>query len=306
MLGWAHDDRYLGIQRLIALEQFVEINNRKRAEFVAGQDIFDVMAHLYDQEYKYERRHKRPFVLWEPDEHDAFFELLGGTYPDDKSLKYIAGGYRDVFEPETLPTSSTSYLTFLKGHMLGPSWITRHALQETVGNRNEPTIFIFDPQNSEDLVDGWNHRLVQSNFLPVNVHWLSDHAEVLREQIRAYHQADTRQSIRNDVPYERRIRTFRQCQSNKGTSHSSFFRIAAEFLFTQRLSPHVGSANGTVCFSRSPDSGNCQISILRRGDRHRRVRSRFHTCIGFSQRRQIAYLFHMDKCNSTKRQLSEG
>ena len=186
-LGWAHDDRYLGLQRLIALEQFVEINNRKRAEFVAGQDIFDVMAHLYDQEYKYERRHKRPFVLWEPDEHDAFFELLGGTYPDDESLKYIAGGYRDVFEPETLPTSSTSYLTFLKGHYVGPSWITRHALQETVGNRNEPTIFIFDPQNSEDLVDGWNHRLVQSNFLPVNVHWLSDHAEVLREQIRAYH-----------------------------------------------------------------------------------------------------------------------
>lgn len=186
-LGWSHDDRYLGQPRLVTLDELIQINSRKRAEFAAGQDIFDVIAYLYDQEYKYERRHKRPFVLWEPREHEAFFELFGGTYPADGPLTYIVDAYRDVFEPETLPTSSGSYLKFLKDEYSSPAWITRYGLAEAVSNRNEPTIFIFDSDDSEDLVDGWNHRLVQNNFLPVNLHWLSDHAEYLRARIKARH-----------------------------------------------------------------------------------------------------------------------
>jgi hypothetical protein len=186
-LGWSHEDKYLGQPRLVALDKFIEINSRKRAEFAAGQDIFHVIAHLYNQEYKYERRPKRPFVLWGTGENDSFFELFGGTYPHDETLKYIPNAYRDVFEPETLAASSSSYLTCLKDGYATPAWITRYGLEENVGNRNEPTIFILDPENSEDLVDGWNHRLVQADILPVNLHWLSDHAEYLHERIKAHH-----------------------------------------------------------------------------------------------------------------------
>jgi hypothetical protein len=88
-LGWTHDDKYLDLPRLVTLDNFFEHDIHKRVEFAAGCDIFYVISHLYDLEYKYERRHKVPFALWEPGEHDPFFELFGGMYPEDDALAEV-------------------------------------------------------------------------------------------------------------------------------------------------------------------------------------------------------------------------
>jgi hypothetical protein len=185
-LGWKSDNHYFELPRVIPLENFFELNSRKQVDFSAGIDICNIIAHLYDLEYKYQRRHKRPFAIVEPAE-DAFFELFGGAYPNDETLAYIPDAYRDVFEPEALSASPSSYLKFLREGYAGPAWITRHALEEASGRRHGPTIFILNPKEPQDLIDGWNYRLVERNFLPVNLNWLAEHADFLRERIQEYH-----------------------------------------------------------------------------------------------------------------------
>jgi len=186
-LGWSEDHGYFDLPRVASIDKFFEIDTRKRVHFIAGEDVFDVIAHLYDQEYKYERRHKRPFALIDPGD-DPFFELFGGAYPTDESLKYIAGAYRDAFDPETLPASSDTYLKFVRDGYTGPSWITRHALEESRATHRDQTIFVLDPKDPEDLIEAWNYRLVEGTVLPVNLNLLNDHAEFLRDLIKRRHQ----------------------------------------------------------------------------------------------------------------------
>jgi hypothetical protein len=185
-LQWHHDQDHFELPRLAALDDFFEIDSRKRVNFVAGCDIFNVIVHLYNHEFKYQRRHKRPFALIEPG-NDSFYELFGGAYPSDDALKYIADGYRDVFEPETLPASSSSFTKYLQEGYAGPSWVTRHALQEANNGHRGPTIFVLDPQDPQDVIDAWNYRLIERNAIPVNLGWLPDHAEFLRDRIKANH-----------------------------------------------------------------------------------------------------------------------
>jgi len=144
---WSHKRSSFELPRLLSLDDFFEVNHYKQIIFAAGHSVFDVIAHLYDQEYKYQRRHKRPFALFEVGEEETFYDLFGGRYPNDEPLKYIADAYREVFEPEVLSASSSSFLKFLKDGNTGPSWITRHSLKESSGHRRDPTIFVLDPQD---------------------------------------------------------------------------------------------------------------------------------------------------------------
>ena len=185
-LGWKHDNSRFELPRVVSLSEFFTVNNRKRVDFVAGLDVFNVIAHLYENEYKYQRRHKRSFALFDSTD-DAVFELFGGAYPNDEPLKYISDAYRDVFEPETLSLSSTSYLKLVTNGYTGPLWVTRQGLEESFGRRNDPTIFVFDPMDPQDVIDCWNYRLIERNILPVNLEWLGDHAEFLRQKIQDHH-----------------------------------------------------------------------------------------------------------------------
>ena len=185
-LGWQPDHNYFELPRLISIDEFFELDTRKRVNFAAGHDIFDVIAHLYDQEYKFQRRHKQLFALVESGD-DAFFELFGGAYPDDEPLKYISDAYRDVFSPSFFPRRPIPILKFLTDGYAGPLWITKHAIEETNTRHDGPTIFVLDPRNPQDLIDCWNYRLVENDTLPVNLNWLGDHAQFQRERIKEYH-----------------------------------------------------------------------------------------------------------------------
>ena len=146
------------------------------------------MQHLYDREYKYQRRHKISFANVESASDSAFFEVFSGTYPDDADLKYIADAYREIFEPETLPCSAATWLRIINDNFAGPNWISRHDLEEDLGRGGSDfTIFIFDPANADDATDYWNFRLWKRQVLPVNVRWLADHAAFLRDQISKQH-----------------------------------------------------------------------------------------------------------------------
>ena len=187
-LGWKHDPNAFRFSRLISIEDFFKIDERGVVNFAAAVDVFDVFGELYDTEYKFERRHKAPFALF--DSHcdaGAFFEAVGGTYPNDEALKYALDGYCDVFAPEALPATAESFLKLMTEGYRGPHWVTGYGLEESLDQSRDPVIFVFDPTDGQDLIDYWNYRLFRRNVLPVNLHWFSECEGFLRDVITKNH-----------------------------------------------------------------------------------------------------------------------
>lgn len=187
-LGWNAGRSYFEVPRVLPINNFYEVDHRKTVQFAAGIDITEVMTELYNTEFQFERRHKQSFAKFESVVGDAFFDVVGGRYPDDEPLRYISEGYNDVFSPEALPSDVTSALRQMKEGLFGPLWVTRHELKESSGRRfGEETFYVFDPTDPGDTIDYWNFRLVEQHVIPINVNWFSAFAPFMRDHISAVH-----------------------------------------------------------------------------------------------------------------------
>jgi hypothetical protein len=187
-LGWHGESRILGLPRVVLLDHFYEQNHHGRTEFTAGVDILEVMLQLYDNEYKYERRHKRPFAAIDNIDGNAFFDVVGGRYPSDEALAEIPDTYAQVFSPETLHASADSAMKIIREGYAGPIWIARHGLEESLGRgSHDQTFYVFDPTNAADVIDYWNYRLIERHVIPINLEWFGDHKDFIRERILQVH-----------------------------------------------------------------------------------------------------------------------
>ena len=182
-LGWKDNQLTMGLPRILSLASFFERDYRDQTQFGAGIDIVEVMQQLYNEEYKYQLRHKVPLVRINPG--TPFFDVVGGRYPDDEALAYIPDAYQKIFEPEGVPADHDTAQKFLEGQYTGPFWITRHSLNESRGRGriSARTFYILDPNDAGDLIDYWNFRLVENHLVPVSLEWLSHHIPFIREQI---------------------------------------------------------------------------------------------------------------------------
>jgi hypothetical protein len=187
-LGWHSENWTFGLPRVVSLGQFYERNIRGRVEFVGGVDILEVMQHLYDDGYKYERRHKRPFAVVDNVDGNAFFDVVGGRYPSDEALADIPRAYVQVFSAETLPASSDTAMKFFKEGYAGPLWIVRHGLEESLGRGfHSESFYVFDPTDAGDVIDYWNYRLIAGRVIPINLEWFVHHKDFIREHILRVH-----------------------------------------------------------------------------------------------------------------------
>jgi hypothetical protein len=135
----------MGLPRVISLDQFYELDYRGALQFAAGVDVLEVMLELYDIEFKYERRHKRPFAEIAEAEADAFFDVVCGRHPADEPLDYIGRAYDGIFSPIPLPADATTALRHLTEGLPGPLWITGHELRESLGQgHRDQTFYVFD------------------------------------------------------------------------------------------------------------------------------------------------------------------
>jgi hypothetical protein len=183
-LGWHKKDVTFGLPRVVCIEQFFEQNLHGRAEFAAGIDILEVMQQLYNEEYKYERRHKRPFATFDHIDGNAFFDVVGGRYPNDETLAEIPDAYTQVFSPQTLPASADSAMKIIKEGYAGPLSIARHGLEESLGRGfHDETFYVFDPTDAGDVIDYWNYRLIVRRVVPINLEWFVHHKDFIRERI---------------------------------------------------------------------------------------------------------------------------
>lgn len=181
-VGIARSKRFSS-DRVVSLKQFVGSDGRRRADFSFGLSALDVYQELYEEEFKFAPRKKRRVAVFAKD--NPFSEAVFGGFSSSKPLAYLKKSYIAICEPETFNTSAVDCLRLMQEGYFAPVHATLHELDVTFENRDDPTIFVFDPQKTVDLIDYWNLRQFRSNVFPVNVHWFDQFVGTIRKLITA-------------------------------------------------------------------------------------------------------------------------
>ena len=76
---------------------------------------------------------------------DAYCEAVFGAFPFDEKFSFIKKAYEDAFKPELLPPSAENCISLFKQAHLTPLSASLYKLDVNFENRDDPTIFVFDP-----------------------------------------------------------------------------------------------------------------------------------------------------------------
>jgi hypothetical protein len=157
----------------------VRPEGKRHDDFAFGLSVLDIYKELYAKEFKFASRKPRKVAIFE--NSNPYFEAVFGNFPQSKTLDYTKKAYKDVCEPKALPADAQSSLKLFKEHHLTPLTASNYELEINFENRDNPLIFVFDPNKIVDLIDFWNLRQFRSNVLPVNVHWFSEFEDIVRK-----------------------------------------------------------------------------------------------------------------------------
>ena len=182
-------DPYFGTRsRVVALDDFVTQKEDRVPEFAFGLSVLDVYRDLYAQEYRFEPKTPRKVVLFEGRSVDAtFLEAVSGAFPSDANLDYLRQAYLDAFEPDVQTTNAENWINALKSSARDPLSFTRYAIDRHPDSSWNPCVFVADPSSPLDILDLWNLRQFHRNVVPMNVNWLIECKDVLREFIERTH-----------------------------------------------------------------------------------------------------------------------
>jgi hypothetical protein len=176
--------------RVVSLDAFFEADQSKQPKIPFGLGILDLYQNLYDREFKFVRRHDQQVVLFETGtDHDAFIEAAFGGFPPEGFLAPLARAYREAFDPQPLAPDADSWLKVTREGRATPLRFTAHGIRRDHDGYSYPTLFVLDPNSRTDLIDLWNLRQFAANVLPVNVLWVSEARDSIRQYITANYRA---------------------------------------------------------------------------------------------------------------------
>jgi hypothetical protein len=136
-----------------------------------GLNIQDVQVHLYETDQQFTKRDQRENIIVRSEAASGVAELIFGVFPAEKSVGYIAKGYRDVFQPTELTANPTSWEKVFRENAVTPLRVTGYDLDTQRYWYHDTLIFVFDPRRPTDLIDAWNLRLEPHPVVPVPVDW---------------------------------------------------------------------------------------------------------------------------------------
>lgn len=174
--------------RVITLEKLFEPEGGKNwSEPEFGLNVSDVLGHIYRTEQKFVLRERHDSVLVKPRRGNAISESVFGVYPTSPDITYIKNDYSYVYKPEEIDASPDAWRrVFLQGATT-PLRVTRHGLNTQRDWYHDPTLFVFDPSRSIDLIDLWNMRLEPYPVLPIPVGWFEALADDIYELLKVEH-----------------------------------------------------------------------------------------------------------------------
>ena len=155
-----------------------------------GMNVFSLFKDLYLKEFQFQRRHQHHIVdataAQKP--YQNFVACLFGSFPIEEGLAYIGEAFKDAFDPTPVSIDGPKLAELYQSHFTTALTMGHDKLDiEHYGWRDQ-TIFVLDAQNTMDIIDYWNLRIVKSDVVPVPVQWMGDlsgHcADVLKRAIR--------------------------------------------------------------------------------------------------------------------------
>lgn len=134
-----------------------------------GVDVTDLYWHLYDKEFKFERRHPIKVFIPKPSKETALLSACYfGEFPSVKAMGYVKENYSHCFNPKELIINPSNLLDYLMNEGASPLRITRAELQVSHrGWRADSLVFFMDATSWLDIVDFWNLRAVGRDVIPL-------------------------------------------------------------------------------------------------------------------------------------------
>lgn len=180
------DSRRSIYSRSVPFKQFTESKRQRRAEFKFGLTAFDIYRELYRKDFRFASREPRKVVL--VNDPDPFFESVFGAFPSNENLKYFAKSFEDVFKPSILPATAETCLKIYKEEPFTPFHATTFQLEVNHDRHSDgPTVFVFDPNQTVDLIDFWNLRQFKPDVIAINIHWFAAFEPMIHKIIKTNH-----------------------------------------------------------------------------------------------------------------------
>jgi hypothetical protein len=151
-----------------------------------GLSMNEVLTDAYHTEARFNLKTPRKAILVAPDRKTALAEAMFGVFPTGKAISYFRENYDEVFQPEEMELGFAAWQAWFDGATT-PLAATRHELTLARTWRDEPTVFVFDPNSAPDLVDLWNLRCEPAPIIPLPVDWLPNALPKIAGLLKAAH-----------------------------------------------------------------------------------------------------------------------
>lgn len=181
-LGWHEIDQSWRTARRITLNEFVAAGSHgQRPALHCGLEVTSAYQASYDEAYRFTARHPREVALIDPDNSgDGFLEICAGAFPKGELLGNVSPFFEAAFSPRKFDNTAKSYLEVIAGSMPTPLSVGAHSIEASFSDWKDGTVFVFDPEDGQDIIDFWNLRLFQRDVVPAHVGWLSECRQFLR------------------------------------------------------------------------------------------------------------------------------
>ncbi len=176
--------------RLLSFEEVLNIEDDYPVAY--GLDIIDLYRHLYDKEFKFERRHPIKIFRPKPAREIALLSAcFFGEFPTSRRMRYVKESYSHCLDPQELTINKNNILNCFVNDGASPLRITKAELQAFPrGWEADPSIFFMDATSWLDIIDYWNLRAVGRDVLPLPKQYADHYIDLCNEIIK-----------RNFVPY---------------------------------------------------------------------------------------------------------
>ena len=182
LAGIQNQDGRFGDRTIVALDDFVSVEDGRRPQVAFGLEVFEVYRDLYNRAYRFVPRDEHRIALVKGTGRAmAFAEAVFGGFPDDERLSHIPQGFVDAFDPTTLEPTAENWIKVVREGFRTPLQFTGQSLDVDYRWPRDPTLFVMNPSNPLDLIDFWNLRLFRRDVLPLNLDWLPDLTDFIRD-----------------------------------------------------------------------------------------------------------------------------
>jgi len=115
-------------ERILLFEEV--LTSKADSPISYGVDVTDLYRHLYDKDFKFERRHPIKVFIPKPSKETALLSACYfGDFPSLKEMRYVKKNYSHCFNPEELAINPGNLLDCFINEGVSPLRITKAELQ---------------------------------------------------------------------------------------------------------------------------------------------------------------------------------